>query len=80
MTVIVGGVKIDVTQLTCPLAQLRGEQLPVSQDPDPEAGEQPVEQPQRQGGHGERTDPEERRLGPAERLLHVHPVHGCGCR
>lgn len=73
-------VKADVTRLTCPFAQPRREQLPVAQDPDPEAREQPVEQPQRQGGHGERTDPEERRLGPAERLLSVHPLHGSGSR
>ena len=67
-----------VTPLTCPFAQLRGEQLPIPQDPDPEAWEQPVEQPQRQGGHSEGADPEERCLGPAERLLGVHPLHGCG--
>jgi len=72
--------KIDETQLTCPFAQLRGEQPSISQDPDPEAQEQLVEQPQCQGGHSERTDPEERRLGPADHFLNVHPVHGSGSR
>lgn len=76
----VGGVKTDVTQLTCPFAQLRWEQLPISQDPDPKAWEHPVEQPQQQGGYCERADPEERRLGPAKRLLNVQPVHGSGSR
>ena len=66
-------------QPTCPFAQLRREQLPVAQDPDPEARQQPVDQPESQGGHGEGTDPEQRRLSPAQRLLDVLPLHDGEC-
>lgn len=71
----------DMTRLTCPFAQLRRKQLPVAQDPDSEARQQPVDQPESQGGHGERTDPEQRLLSPAERLFDVHPLHDgvCAC-
>lgn len=72
--------EIDVTLLTCPFALPRRQQLSISQNPDPKACEQPVEQPQRQGGHSECTDPEERRFGPADHFLNVHPVHGSGSR
>lgn len=67
---------IAESRLTCPFSQPRGEKLPVPQYPYPEACDKPVEQPQRQRGHGERTDPEERRLGPSDHLIHALPVHG----